>query len=150
MSKIRLLTFIIIGLLFTNLCLIGYLYISSFKVRVHEGPKRIIAKRLHFDKNQIMAYDKLIAKHRADINFTDSVIRETKNKLYRCIHSPNPNQKDSFTYQLGILQMDIEKINYTHFLDIQKICTKNQLPYFNALVNDLADLFNHSKHPPKH
>jgi protein CpxP len=150
MSKIRLLTFIVIGLFFTNLFLIGYLYKSSFRARVHEGPKRIIAERLHFDKNQIMAYDKLIAKHRFDITFTDSVIRQTKNKLYRCINSPNPNQKDSLIHQLGILQMDIERINYIHFLDIQKICTKNQLPYFSALVNDLADLFNHSKHRPKH
>lgn len=117
---------------------------------MHGGPKKIIAERLHFDAQQIEEYDKLIALHRMEIKTKDSLIRQTKNELYGCISSNNVTLKDSLENKLGQLQIEIEEINYNHFLDIKKLCKENQLVDFNILVKHLAQLFARPNQRPKH
>ena len=64
------------------------------------------------------------------------------------IISNNISLKDLFENKLGQLQIDIEKINYNHFLEISKICKENQVSYFDDLLKDLAELFqNLNKNP---
>ena len=150
MNRTRLISFIAIGLLITNLSMVGFIFLNKPKHQMHGGPKKIIAERLHFDAQQIEEYDKLIALHRMEIKTKDSLIRQTKNELYGCISSNNTTLKDSLENKLGQLQIDIEKINYNHFLDIKKLCNENQLVDFNNLVKHLAQLFARPNQKPKH
>ena len=150
MNRTRLISFIAIGLLITNLSMVGFIFLNKPKHQMHGGPKKIIAERLHFDAQQIEEYDKLIALHRMEIKTKDSLIRQTKNELYGCISSNNVTLKDSFENKLGQLQIEIEEINYNHFLDIKKLCKENQLTYYNDLVKDLAQLFARPNQRPKH
>ena len=146
MNRTRLISFIAIGLLITNLLMVGFIFLNKPHHQMHGGPKKLIAERLHFDAQQIEEYDKLIALHRMEIKTKDSLIRQAKNELYGCISSNNTTLKDSLENKLGQLQIDIEEINYNHFLDIKKLCKENQLTYFNDLVKDLAQLFARPKH----
>jgi len=150
MNKTKLITYIAIGLLITNLMLIGFIFFSQSKGPLREGPKNIIAERLHFDEKQIADYDKLIGVHRVEIGTKDSLIRHAKNELYGCINSNDTTLKYFLENKLGQLQIDIEEINYNHFLDIRKLCKGNQLTYFNDLVKDLAQLFAKPNKRPKH
>ena len=150
MNKNKLITYVAIGLLITNLMLIGFIFFIQPNAHLHEGPQKIIAERLHFDKKQIADYDKLIAVHRVEIKTNDSLIRQAKNKLYGCITSNNLALKDSLEKKLGQLQMDIEEINYNHFLEIKKLCKENQLTYYDDLVKDLAQLFAKPGQRAKH
>jgi hypothetical protein len=140
-----------IGLLVINMLLIGYVFFTKNKPPRHEGPKKIIAERLHFDAQQINEYNKLIEIHQEKITEKDSQIRLAKNELYGCINSNNGTLKDSLENRLGQLQIEIEKIHYNHFLDIKKLCRENQLNDFNALLKDMAQLFSKkSKDRPQH
>ncbi len=150
MNKIKLITFIAVGLLVSNLMLIGYIFFSKPKPPLREGPKKIITARLHFDTRQIADYDKLIALHKMEIRTKDSLIRSTKNELYGCITSNNVILKDSLENKLGQLQSNIETINYNHFADIKKLCKEDQLVYYNALVKDLSQLFARPNERPRH
>lgn len=150
MNKTRLISFIAFGLLITNLMLVGFIVLNKPKHLMHDGPKKIIAERLHFDAQQIVEYDKLIALHRMEIKTKDSLIRQTKNELYGCISSNNVTLKDSLENKLGQLQIEIEEINYNHFLDIKQLCKENQLVDFNNLVKHLAQLFARPNQKPKH
>jgi hypothetical protein len=150
MNRTRLISFIAIGLLITNLLMVGFIFLNKPQHPMHDGPKKIIAERLYFDAQQISDYDKLIVTHQRNINAKDSLIRQTKNELYGCISSNNVTLKDSFENKLGQLQIEIEEINYNHFLDIKKLCKENQLTYYNDLVKDLAQLFARPNQRPKH
>jgi len=150
MNRTRLISFIAIGLLITNLSMVGFIFLNKPQHQMHGGPKKIIAERLHFDAQQIEEYDKLISLHRMEIKTKDSLIRQTKNELYGCISSNNVTLKDSLENKLGQLQIEIEEINYNHFLDIKKLCKENQLVDFNILVKHLAQLFARPNQRPKH
>jgi len=129
--------------------LVGYIFFNRSKAPFGEGPKKIIAERLHFDAQQMADYDKLIAVHRTEIRTQDSLIRQTKNGLYGCLNSNNIVLKDSLENKLGQLQTGVEAVNYNHFLDLKKLCRDDQLSYFNDLVKDLAQLFGRPNPRPK-
>ena len=64
MNKKYFLIIIIIGLLLSNLLLIGF--ITSQKKEKRQGPiqpKNIIIDRLHFNENQVLAYELLVKNH---------------------------------------------------------------------------------------
>lgn len=144
MNKIRLITFLCFILVATNVLLIWLLLFKPHPIP--QGPKKIISSRLHFSEEQNKNYELLIEKHRKDIRIMDSLILLTKKEYYNCIVIKDSLTKELALKKLGDLQMEIETINYNHFVEIQKICQPNQLHYFDTLVNDLHILFNHKKH----
>lgn len=147
MSKIKLIGFIAIGLLISNLILLSFLFHNKDKPPLREGPKKIIIERLHFDPKQIADYEKLIGGHRKKINEMDSLIIVTKNQLYAHLNSNNQLLIDSLQNKLGQFQIEIEKVHYNHFLDIKKLCRENQMDDFNALIKDLSHLFGRQHGP---
>ncbi len=141
MNKIRLLSCIALGLLISNLSLVAFIIFNKPKHPLKEGPKKIIIERLHFDNQQIARYEQLITLHRVAINQTDSLILVCKNELYSTLKNNNVATKDSIEYKLGQLQIKVEEVHYNHFLEIKKLCRKDQLNNFNILINDITQLF---------
>lgn len=150
MGKIKLLTIAVITLLILNLGIIVFLISNRAERPWHhgEGPKMLIIEKLHFDKKQEAAYEKLIRWHRGTIDSLDKQIFDTKNLLYRELLNGNENkpEEDSLIQAIADYQKLIEQTHFIHFRDIKKICKPEQLPYYNALTKDLAQLFSK---PPK-
>jgi periplasmic protein CpxP/Spy len=143
MNKETFYKYMMIGLLCSNLLLL-YFYLR--KKPPHEGPRRIIAERLHFDAAQIAQQDTIIKAHRIAIREKQAEILVLRNALYQnLIATSNETVVDSLINSIGTVQKDIEHINYHHFEDLHKICKPEQATDFNALVKDLAKLFL----PPK-
>jgi hypothetical protein len=158
MTKTRLLTIAVIGLLLVNLGILAFLF---FRQPAHppmggpgrsgpggEGPKKIIIERLHFDTEQAAQYEKLIVAHRKQISELGDQIRETKNSLYSTLSSTTQLNKDSLETRLGEIQKQIESTHYNHFADIKKLCKPDQLKDFNALTKELARFFAPGKNLP--
>ncbi len=154
MSKIKLLTIAVIGLLVVNIGIIGYLMMKKKPTDsnppmgmerrppgMRERPKKIIADRLHFDKEQIAQYDDLIKEHQAAIQQLDDSIRIAKNNLYRSLATTSLIGRDSLVATLGTFQKQIEIIHYEHFAALKKICKPGQLNDFNELTKELARFF---------
>lgn len=167
MSKIKLLTIAVIGLLVVNIGIVGYLLMKK-KPNPPEGrppmgmdgkppgkkdgPKKIITERLHFDKEQIAQYEKLIEEHQVYVKALNDNIKIAKNNLYRSLANENVAGKDSLIASLGSFQKQIELVHYEHFASLKKICKPNQLNDFNELTKELARFFAPGKkdgHPPK-
>lgn len=159
MSKIKLLSIAVIGLLFVNLGLVAFLF---FRKPPHtaggrpplskDGPKKLIIERLHLDKEQVTQYEHIIEVHQAGIKSLDDSIKIAKNNLYQSLTDENFTSRDSLIARLGLLQRKIELTHYDHFAAIRKICNPEQLAYFNGLTKDLAKFFAPIKkegRPPK-
>ena len=163
MSKIKLLSIAVVGLLLVNAGILAFLFFRQPSQPpmdgpgrpgpgAGEGPKRIIIERLHFDAEQITQYEKLIAEHRKQISELDKEIRQTKNNLYSTLASTSPMSKDSLETRLGEIQKQIESTHYNHFADIKKLCKPEQTENFNELTKELARFFAPGRNlppPPK-
>jgi periplasmic protein CpxP/Spy len=154
MTKVKLLSIAVVGLLLVNIGILTFLFfrkpIPSFDSprRGGEGPKNIIIERLHFDKEQVAQYEKLIEEHQQNIRELSGQVRMTKNQLYSTLATDAAMSKDSLENKLGELQRQIESVHYSHFTDIKKLCKPGQLESFNALTQDLAKFFAPGKNSP--
>ena len=152
MDKTKLLKFAVISLLILNFSVLGFLIFSKKDhdfCRNQPMPKEIIVENLGFDALQIAKYDKLIKIHRQSIRATDDSIIEAKNKLYELLNSDSDisTQKDNLINKIGIYQKNIEVINFNHFLEIKKLCNKNQISKFHNLTLELARIFSKKNKP---
>jgi periplasmic protein CpxP/Spy len=145
MNKDTFYKFMLIGLLCSNLLLL--FFCLRKKPHRDEGPKEIIAEKLHFDATQIEQYELLIPPHRRMITANKDEILAQKNVLYQnLIVGKNENTIDSISNIIADLQKKAELIQYHHFEDIQKICKPEQKADFDNLVKELATLFPLKKH----
>lgn len=143
MNKIKILKFAVVALFLINILTLGFIFTNnSKKSHAKKMPREIIIKKLNFDKNQVKAYDELIKKHKNSIDVLDSKIKEAKNNLYFELSvNENESKADSILISLNHLKSDIEQVHYNHFLDIKKLCKKEQLESYNELTKELAKLF---------
>lgn len=152
MDKTKLLSIAVIALLLLNFGILSFLFLSKGNCPSDRRmPREIVIEKLHFDKNQIVAYEKIIEIHQNTIRDLDKSIRETKNELYQLLNSDKIDsvQKDSLFLRLASYQKQIETTHFNHFLDIKKICKKEQLSDYNDLTKELSSLFA-PKRKPKH
>ncbi len=148
MNKNRFYLFLIIALSVSNLILVGII-ITQKGAHFHpDKPRNKIIEKLHFNANQIEAYDQLIKKHRVGIEQKDNEIREIKNELYKnLVKDEEPMLLDSLTNKISFLQKQIEENHYHHFLEIKALCNGEQETDFKELVKELGQIFSHK--PPK-
>lgn len=148
MSKIKLLTIAVIGLLIVNLATVAFLLLrkpfqhpEGRPPMEQAGPKNIIIDKLHFDKEQVAQYESLIEQHQAKIKSLNDSINIAKNELYSTLTSENFTGKDSLIERLGLLQKQVELTHYNHFASILAICKPDQIEAFNNLTKELAGFF---------
>jgi protein CpxP len=147
MNKVRTLTIISIGMLAANLVLIWFVILHTPPHVGDQGPKNIIIERLRFDEAQEREYQKLINFHRNSVRETTERTKTLKLQLYLTLkQGENNNLTDSLITEIGKTQQAIEKANYSHFLELRKLCKPDQLNSYDALSADIVKLF--SKTPP--
>ncbi len=139
------------AMLVLNLAVIGYLFINKGVIFDNKPPKprEIIVKKLGFTSNQIEQYDITITKHQNKIKALDDSIRKTKNELYSRLKESvsEINTNDSLVSQINNYQKQIEITHYNHFIEIKKLCNKQQLEKFNDLTNELSKIFSGKRKP---
>ena len=153
MEKQKLITISVIALLLLNIGTLGFLFVSGPKQghrpppHGRPEPRAIIIERLHFDAQQIDAYEQLIREHHKHIDAMDEKIRDAKNSLYTLLNSSDSSSKDSLIIALGNYQKEIETTHFNHFADIKKLCKPNQIEDFEELTEELSRLFSKPPRP---
>ncbi len=150
MNKTKLLSVAVITLLVLNFGILGFLFLSKKnEPNGRKMPREIVIEKLHFDENQIVKYEKIIEEHQKVIRNLDDSIRNTKNELYQLLNEEKINsvQKDSLYLQLANYQKQIETTHFNHFLEIKKLCKKEQLVHFNELTAELGKIFAPNRKP---
>ena len=149
MNKIKVLQFAIIVLIILNIGLVCFIFFS--KGNGERMPREIVIEKLHFNKNQIVKYDRTIKNHQKNIRKLDDSIRKTKNNLYLLLNSENNIElkKDSLIQNLSSFQQQIEATHFNHFLEIKSICNQEQLADYEELTTELSKIFSNRK-KPKH
>lgn len=111
-------------------------------------PKNHIIQQLKFDENQIKEYEKSIKIHFNGIKNAETELRNLKNELFSQLINTDETKKTEIISKISEIQSKIENIHFKHFMEIKKICRKDQIDDFKKLTKDLAKLFS-PHHPPK-
>ena len=156
MSRTKLLTIAIIGLLLLNLGTLAFMFLQKNHSRpgppdqAGEGPKYIIIARLHFNKTQEQQYSIMVDEHRSKSRELRTVSRELHDELYELLKEEKVDEthKNELITQIAENQKAIENLNTDHFIQIRALCKGIQIKYFNSLVDDLGRLFAPA-HGPK-
>lgn len=167
MSKIKLLSIAVIGLLLINIAVVGFLLLKKpphpredrpgpgeegMPAMEQTRPKNIIIDKLHFDKDQSAQYETLIEQHQAIMKSLNDSIKVAKNDLYSSLNNETFTGKDSLIAKLDLLQIQVERTHYDHFAAIKKLCKPEQLENYAALTKELARFFapgKNNQRPPK-
>ncbi len=142
MSKVRFLTYLSIGLFISNLILLGFmLFAPPPPPRSSNGPQQKIIQQLKLNDKQIQAYEKLIEDHQVQHKKKNKEIMALKKAIFETLPSNDLVTKDSLVYQLGQAQMEMENVHYNHFEDLKALCTAEQIPAYNDLMEEVTKLF---------
>jgi protein CpxP len=151
MNKSKVLGFTIIALVTLNFGILVFLFLSKGNdgPKGRKMPREIVIEKLHFDENQITEYDKTIKLHQETIRSIDDSIRNTRNELYKLLNSEtiDSSKKDSLYLKFAGFQKQIETTHFNHFVEIKKLCKKEQLTDFNNLTEELSKIFNNRRKP---
>ena len=157
MNKTKLLSIAVIGLLILNFGTLAFLFFKPDGRPPHippgEGPKQLIIERLGFDEAQQKQYSLIVDEHRNKMHELNRASREMHNQLYSQLKDQviNKTKADSIIRKIAENQTELDNLNFDHFQKIKTICKNDQLDKFNALVDDLTELFSphHNGRPPK-
>ena len=153
MSKLRILTILVLALAILNIGLLVFFFMGKPpyppKHGPKEGPKEAVIEQLHFSAEQVVAYETIIAKHRNQVEAIEAAMREAKQELYILLPEEDiAAEADSLFAEIATYQAQIEKVHFEHFLEIKALCTPEQRADFAHLSKELGHLFA-PKRPPR-
>jgi len=150
MEKTKLLALCVIGLIVLNFGLMGFMFLRNPEGMRHVTKRDIVIEKLRLNEIQVQQYDKIIHWHRSQIGQLEQKIQTAKSQLYLQLlqDEPDHHAKDSLIGVLSNFHAQIERTHFKHFEDLKKICTDEQMPEFNALSEELAELFSRPQIPP--
>ncbi|MEZ4938091.1 MAG: hypothetical protein R2799_10920 [Crocinitomicaceae bacterium] len=154
MNKNKLLVASLIVLVLLNIGLISFLLFSKPPHppkpphQVRQEPREIIIKKLDLNVDQIKQYDVLISEHKESIQKNERKLKDLKESLYASMGKEDIYDADSVITLINQIQLEIEKTHYSHFMDLKKICTPDQMPKYKQLTLELAKIFSPGPKPP--
>jgi periplasmic protein CpxP/Spy len=93
-------------------------------------PARVLIEELKLDEKQQAIFHPLREQHHQAHDSLLKIIADKRQILYRQKQVAN----DSILHQIGLLNQEIERITYNHFMDIRKICTPEQQAQMDILL----------------
>jgi periplasmic protein CpxP/Spy len=106
-----------------------------------------LREKLQFSANQIQEYEQYRDKHAEQTRKLMNQTHDLKQKLLNEIFNEEPDttRSDKLAEEIGIRQTQIERITFSHFLDLKKLCGKEQQNKLRALIDD----FHRKNRPPQ-
>jgi len=147
MSRNRIYVLLIGLLLLSNLALVGFFVLNKPEKRPdahRDRPSSIMRESLKkdvgFNDQQMAEYDKIIQAHRAQMRPVFEDITHTKENFYRLLSQPSTPDSvlNSTASLIGEKQKLIDMKIFLHFQNLRQLCTPEQRPAFDSLVQKVV------------
>jgi protein CpxP len=146
-SRNRVLIFLVIFLLLTNIAML--LYITAFEKRParpnrnenRRGPVTgFLQNELGFSKTQMDMVDSLKRRHRVATKPLFDELGKSKDNFYRLIGQPGLNDSllNASAAEIGRKQAALDLQFFKNFISFRKLCTEGQLPKFDSVMPNLV------------
>ena len=146
-SKNRILIFLVVFLLLTNIGML--LYFTSFDKHPAKGNRpenrrgpvtSFLQNDLGFSKEQMDMVDSLKKQHRAASKPLFDELGKSKDRFYALIGQPGTSDSvlNAAAAEIGKRQSALDLQFFQNFISFRKICTAAQLPKFDSTMPGLA------------
>lgn len=146
-SKNRSLIFIIAVLLLTNIAVLGYFLWYKDTERPHptnhdkrgQGIEKPLHDDVGFSDQQMTQYREMRDEQMKAIRPMFDDMRKTKDSLFRMMSNPNVNDSivNSIADAIAQKQKEMDLRMYNHFKRIRSLCTPDQLPKYDSLIQNM-------------
>lgn len=159
-TKHKFLVAAIVVLIVVNLATIGVVLFTPRHPGMPNGMKpgmpappqgmKFFEDELRLTDEQKATFLKLRDEHFAKVKGVIDNMQAAKDNAYHELMQDNPdkNKVDSLFEVSGKLQIQLDKMTFEHFAKLKSVCTKDQLPAYNNLLNGLTQKFHEHDGPP--
>jgi periplasmic protein CpxP/Spy len=112
-------------------------------------PGRVLVKELNLSAEQAALFKPLREQHHQTHDSLLKIIAAQRQILY----SQKQVVNDTIIHKIGLLQQEIERITYNHFMEIRKICTPGQQVQLDTLLEKTVQnilMPKNKRLPPAH
>jgi len=146
MSRNRIYVLLIALLLISNLALVGFFVLNKpeKKPDIHRGPssfmRESLKKDVGFNDQQMAAFDSAIQMHRAQMRPIFEDLTKTKENYYQLLSQANTPDSalNTAASAIGEKQKLIDMKIFSHFRNLRELCTPEQRPAFDSLVQKVV------------
>jgi len=137
------LVFIIAVLLLSNIAmLVFFLRKEKEEDKPRQSPREYMIGRLKnevgFTDEQIAKYVELTDKHKQRMKPMFDDIHMVKDSFYQLLRGePSDSVMNHYLINIGEKQKSIDQNIFNHFLSLKHICTSDQLPKYDSVMQDV-------------
>jgi Spy/CpxP family protein refolding chaperone len=147
----KIVSWLIALLVVANITTLAFFWIGHFKNQKENSPKEFLSKNLNFSKSQKNAYFILAKEHNESAKIIREQIKNDKESLFQLLKSDTINDSvrndKALKVSMSIQALDI--LTFEHFRKVRAICTEEQKPQFDELIQKMVNAVNQiQKGPP--
>lgn len=138
----------LIGLLIlANIATLTFFWIGHLKNQRNHSPKEFLAKSLHFSETQKNAYFELTKDHNESANKIREQIKINKEELFQLLKSEKIDDsiKKNAALKISISIQALDILTFDHFKKVRALCTEEQKPEFNQLIQKMVNSVNNTQ-----
>ncbi len=99
-------------------------------------PDRVLIEELKLDDKQQAIYAPLREQHHQTHDSLLKLMAAPRQALY----SQKQGANDTIIHQIGLLQEQIERVTYDHFMEVRKLCTPEQQVQLDVLLGKTVQI----------
>ena len=143
-------TWIIGFLILANIATLGFFWIGHFKNQRDHSPKEFLSKKLNFSKNQKEAYFNLAKEHNESAKTIRDQIKIDKENLFQLLKSDkiNDSVRNDKALKVSTSIQSLDILTFEHFRKVRAICTEEQKPKFDELIQKMVNAVNQTQKAP--
>jgi hypothetical protein len=141
---------LIVLLILANIISLVFFWVGHFKIERDNLPKEILAKELHFSEDQKNKYFELAKDHHESAEIIRKQIKINKDNFFQLLKSNKivDSVKNNAALQVSLSIQSLDILTFEHFKKVRAICTNEQKPKFDELVQHIINTVNNPQQGP--
>ena len=147
----RFISWLIVILLLVNIATLAFYWGNHFKQQRDNSPREFLVKKLNFNENQRRLYFELAADHNKNARKIRELIKNKKDSLFQLLQSDTviESARNNAAIQVSLSIQSLDILTFEHFKKVRAICTEEQKPKFDAIIQKMVNSVNSPQKEPQ-
>ncbi len=114
-----------------------------------ENAGEFLIEKVGFNPDQREEYSKMREDHRHSAHSIEDSIRFYKNSLFKNLAKGDQSEAERISENIGRLHQKMEITTFKHFVTVRNLCTSEQAPKFDAVIEEVLKMMAPPSGPPR-
>ena len=148
--KNKITTWVIALLILGNVATLVFYWVGHFRNQRNNSPKEFLVRKLNFSDGQKTAYFNLAKEHNESANKIRGQIKINKDNLFKLLQSNQiiDSIRNNAALQVSLSIRSLDILTFEHFKKVRAICTEDQKPKFDELIQKMVHSVNNTQQGP--